>query len=72
MKFKYLAILGIAAVLTVSYAKKAILKQLSTQIQHTIASNIVAQAMQGTAANFGTFKEVGYINKVEKLNYSQA
>ena len=56
MKFKFLAILGIAAVLTVSYAKEATSKQVSTQMQQTTVSTTVAQAMQGTTADSGTFK----------------
>ncbi|MGI8501352.1 MAG: DM13 domain-containing protein [Hassallia sp.] len=56
MNFKFLALLGIAAVLTVSFAKEATSKQVSTQIQHTTTSITVAQAMQGTATDSGTFK----------------
>ena len=56
MNFKFLGVLGIAAVLSVSYAKEATSKQVSTQIQQTTASTTVAQAMQGTAADSGTFK----------------
>ncbi|NEU74783.1 DM13 domain-containing protein [Hassallia byssoidea VB512170] len=56
MKFKFLAVLGIAAVLSVSYAKEATSKQVSTQMQHTTASTTVAQATQGTATDSGTFK----------------
>ncbi|MGI2902716.1 hypothetical protein [Tolypothrix sp. VBCCA 56010] len=56
MKFKFLAVLGIAAVLSVSYAKEATSKQVSTQMQHTTASTTVAQATQGTATDSATFK----------------
>lgn len=56
MKFNYLAVLGIATVLTISCAKEATSKQVNMQMQHTTASTTVAQAMQGTAANSGTFK----------------
>lgn len=55
MKFKFLAVC-IAAVLTVSYAKEATSKQVSTQMQQTTVSTTVAQGRQGTTADSGTFK----------------
>jgi hypothetical protein len=56
MKFKFLAILGVALVLNVSYGKEASAKQLTTQMQYsTTASTSVAQIKQG-AGDSGTFK----------------
>ncbi|MBD2608477.1 DM13 domain-containing protein [Scytonema hofmannii FACHB-248] len=55
MKFKFLTVC-IAAVLTVSYAKEATSKQVSTQMQQTTVSTTVAQARQGTTTDSGTFK----------------
>jgi hypothetical protein len=56
MKFKFLAILGIALVLNVSYGKEASAKPVTAQMQHsTTASAAVAQTVQ-TADDSKTFK----------------
>ncbi|MBW4479649.1 MAG: hypothetical protein KME54_23090 [Tolypothrix brevis GSE-NOS-MK-07-07A] len=56
MKFKFLAILGIALVLNLSYGKEASAKQVTTQMQKsTTASTPVAQMVK-TADDSGTFK----------------
>ena len=56
MKFKFLAILGVALVLNVSYGKEASGKQLTAQMQHsTTASTSVAQIAQ-KIADSGSFK----------------
>jgi hypothetical protein len=56
MKFKFLAILGIALVLNLSYGTKASAEQVTTQMQKsTTASTPVAQMVK-TADDSGTFK----------------
>jgi hypothetical protein len=56
MKFKFLAILGIALVLNLSYGKEASGKQVTTQMQKsTTASTPVAQMVK-TADDSETFK----------------